>query len=235
MGLDKRWTNTIDTSLNDPGARLYDTTIEGFVTEYNTRLEKTPGYVPADWKLIRAMAWVESGGPKAAAWNGRVMQIGNSGDPGFSALQKHEGATPVVVAPATLTKLASLKPGQINDPFFNIEVGVAYVWVRLCKTDVGTIVDDPTLRDHTVAKKGEIASILARTEGTTLGDLKDANPGINLDRLKGGEVIHFHKAHTGRRIIGWYPFTADQIASKYNVGDPAYADKLRYVMSKINW
>lgn len=235
MGLDKRWTNTIDTSLNDPGARIYDATIQTIVTEYNTRLEKTPDYGPADWKLIRAMAWVESGGPKAAAWNARVMQIGNSGDPGYSALQKHEGATTAVVARATLDKLAALRPGQINEPLFNIEVGIAYVWVRLCKTDVGTIVDDPALRDHTVAKGGEIASNLARAEGTTLSDLREANPGVNLDRLKGGDVLHFHKSHTGRRIVGWYAFTADNIARKYNVGDPAYADKLRYVMSKVNW
>lgn len=235
MGLDKRWTNTIDTSLNEPGARKYDAVIERIVSEYNTRLASTPDYVAADWKLIRAMAWVESGGPKGAQWNGRVMQIGNSGDPGFGALKKGEGATPLVVAPDTLAKLANPKAGDINEPFFNIEVGIAYLWVRLCKTDVGTIIDDPAVHDHTVGPKGEIASKLAQHEGTTLADLADSNPGVNLNRLKPGSVLHFHKSHNGRRIKGWMAFTTDNVARTYNVGDPAYAEKLRYVMSKVNW
>jgi hypothetical protein len=235
MVLDKRWTNTIDTSLDHDGARRYDDTISRWVADYNKRLDGTPGYVAADWKLIRAMAWVESGGPKAAAWNGRVMQIGNAGDPGYASLKNHEGATTVVVPRSTLDKIAKAGPGDINEPFFNVEVGIAFVWTRLCKTDIGTVVDDPTARDHTVTGKRETASAVARAEGTTLGDLREANPGVNLNRLHQGEVLHFHKAHTGRKIIGWYPFTADVIARRYNVGDPSYADKLRYVMSKVTW
>ncbi|MFO0587538.1 MAG: hypothetical protein U0441_08365 [Polyangiaceae bacterium] len=235
MSLNKGWTNTIDAGLTDPSARKYDTTVSSFVNEYNARLEKTPDYVLADYKLIRAMMWVESGGPKGSQWNGRVMQIGNNGDPGYDALRNHEGAVPLVVAPATLKRLAEAKPGDINDPFFNIEVGIAYVWTRLCKTDVGTIVDDATDRTHTVAPKGEIASRLAHSEGTTLQDLQQSNPGVNLNALKGGSVLHFHKSHNGRRIKSWMAFTAENIARTYNVGDPAYADKLRYVMSVINW
>lgn len=235
MALSRGWTNTIDAGLTDPSARRYDATINTIVTEYNTRLASTPGYVPADWKLIRAMIWVESGGPKGSQWNGRVMQIGNAGDPGYNALRNQEGAVPVVVAPATLQRIADAKPGDINDPFFNVEVGIAYVWTRLCKTDMGTIIDDPNVYEHTVAPRGEIASRLAHAEGTTLQDLQAMNPGVNLNALRGGSVLRFHRSHTGRRIKEWMAFTPENIARTYNVGDPAYADKLRYVMSVVNW
>lgn len=235
MGLSRGWTNTIDAGLTDPSARRYDATIDTTVTEYNTRLTPTTGYVPADWKLIRAMIWVESGGPKASAWNGRVMQIGNAGDPGYNALRNGEGAAPLVVALATLQRIAAAKPGDINDPFFNIEVGIGYVWTRLCRTDMGMIVDDPTERTHTVGPKGEIASRLVQSEGTTLQDLQALNPGINVNALTPGAVLRIRRTHTGRRIKDWLAFTPENIARTYNVGDPAYADKLRYVMSVINW
>lgn len=232
MALDKRWTNTIDTSKTEPNARVYDSTLQQLVGDYNKRLEATPGYVAVDWKLTRAMAWVESGGPKALAWSGRVMQIGNPGDPGLEAVKNGEGVTSLVVPKTTRDRLASADARTINEPFFNIEVALAYLWVRMCKSEMGTIVDDPALRDHTLGS-GENASVVAQKEGTTVADIQASNPGVNLDKLHPGDVLRFHKAHTGRKIIGWHAFTPDVIAAKYNVGDASYAEKLRYVMEAL--
>jgi LysM repeat protein len=232
MALDKRWTSTIDTGKFEPNARVYDSTLQQHVGDYNRRLGAISGYVTVDWKLMRAVVWVESGGPKTLAWTGRVMHIGSSGDPRLSAVKSGEGATSVIVPQTTRDRLASADARTINEPFFNIEVGIAYLWLRMCKSEVGTIIDDPTVYSHTLAS-GETASSVAQKNGTTVEDIRATNPGLNIDRLSPGDVLRFHKARTGRKITGWYAFTPDNIASRCNVGDLDYAEKLRYVMEAL--
>lgn len=195
MPLNRDWTHTIDTGKERPNARVYEALIQQTVGDYNRRLASTPEYAAADWKLIRAMIWVESGGPMTLAWTGRVMQIGNHGDPGLSSLRDHEGATTIVVSQATLDKLASATAATVNEPLFNIELGIAYLWVRMSRSDIGP----------------------------SPADAQPSSPG----------AAPRPRARPGRRITGWRAFTPDVIAQRYNIGDPSYAEKLRYVMGAL--
>ena len=52
------------------------------VQTYNTFLAATKGYVPLDWKIVKALSWVESGALNPE-WATRPMQIGVSSDPGL--------------------------------------------------------------------------------------------------------------------------------------------------------
>lgn len=51
----------------------------------NRHLSGKAGYVSLDWKMIKAMVWVETGA-NDSEWKIKPMQIGVTGDPGLRAL-----------------------------------------------------------------------------------------------------------------------------------------------------
>lgn len=235
MALDARWTKTIDDGFRDDSKGKWSGIVLSEVTQYNIRLANTQDYVPVNWKLVLAMLWVESVGPKMPAWNGRVMQIGNPGDPGYSALKKHDGATELIVREELLKRIDASNAKELGDPIFNIMAGIAYLFVRMAISDVASLPDttDTAAHEHKV-QAGEVAAKIAGIEGTTTEDIQASNPGVNIAKLHPGQVLQFHKAHMGRRITGWRTFEPNVIAKQYNVGDPSYAEKLRYVLDKLN-
>jgi hypothetical protein len=236
MTLSKGWKRTIDEGFEDAAAWAHLGTVTTELADYNTRLATTPGYAPADWRLLMAMVWAESGGPKCVAWKGRAMQIGNPHDKGYPALKKHDGATEIVVRPELLKAIDVAGDKDIGKPKLNVQAGIAYLFVRMAQSEIASLPDaaDTVLHDHTVRNKDNASSI-AHQEGTTIEELKADNPG-DVARLSVGEVLHFHKAHHGRTITGWLPFTPEVVAKRYNVGgDPDYAEKVKYVLGKLKW
>lgn len=235
MPLSTKWKKTIDDGMKSPFRGTWDGVVTGEAILYFQRLMNTPGYVWIDPKVIVAILWVESGGPMSSTWNNRVMQIGNPGDLGWPALRKHEGATDVVVRPDLLKVIDSAKPGDLNNPVLNIWAGMAYLFVRMSISEIGSVQEgqDTTIHSHVVTAK-ETATKIAQREGTTVEVLKALNPTVNIDNLHEGQILFFVKAHMGRKITGWRPFDPTTIAQRYNVGDRDYAEKLRYVLAKLN-
>ncbi|MFH7811484.1 MULTISPECIES: hypothetical protein [Acetobacter] len=81
----EKWQDTINESRYSDRWNAYDSDIKNIVNEYNRYLINTPNYRPLDWKIIKAMIWVETGGPDNPSWRSRPMQIGNTQDPGLKA------------------------------------------------------------------------------------------------------------------------------------------------------
>src|SRR3954447_7508439 len=101
MATSSKWLDTVGGARTDRRWDGYDTAIKAEVVAYNVRFASSPGYTAVDWLLVKAMVWVESGGPDSPAWNARVLQIGNKGDPAYDALRRGAEGT-ALVAPDDL-------------------------------------------------------------------------------------------------------------------------------------
>lgn len=89
MALDSSWTSTMDDGVTNDEWDKYDAVIKTEIDSYNARFVSSPGFSKLDWQVVKAVVWVESGGPhkwegsKLVAnpvWTSRPMQIGNQGD-----------------------------------------------------------------------------------------------------------------------------------------------------------
>lgn len=223
--LSEGWRRTMNEGIGDPAWDEYDTLIQQETAAYNERLAQTPGFAPLDWKLFKAMVWVESGGAKNPAWKQRAMQIGNPGDPGYATLKKRAEGSDLIMSDE-LHK-AILK--DINDPNTNIKAGMAYLLTRLLQTDIASVADpdDKEAHEYTAAK-GDSFWKLQKSLSTTEADLKQMNPGMQT--IRPGQVIKYRKAAMKRIIKGWLPMTPQKIFERYNIGDPQYPTKLEYVL-----
>ena len=228
MSLSEKWKKTVDDGLTNAIWDAYDAVIKAEVTAYNTKFANSPGYHKIDWKLIKAVVWVESGGPTSPAWKTRVMQIGNPGDPALAVLK---GAT----EGADLVMSEQLKKdvvGKINEPTVNVKAGIAYLVTRLAKSEFQSVLDaaDTKTFEYTVVA-GDSLEKIAQKVGTTVDVLKKLNPTVKL--LQPKQIIVCRKAKLKRVITGWLPCDSVNIARRYNVGDPNYSAKLDYVMGLL--
>ncbi len=226
MALDEKWKQSVDDGITNQTWDDYDDIIKREVEEYNRRLATTPGYICLDWKLFKAMEWVESGGPSNAAWKTRPMQIGNVGDPGYQALKTGEGAASLIMSDA-LTR--DIKAGDINSPDLNIRAGVAYAITRLSKSDIKPT-DDPKdpVQEYTMLHDGTLFAVATKV-GATLESIKALNPGVI--SVKKGQKVKYRKAKMKRVITGWRMASTVSLAERYNAGDSNYQAKLDYVLA----
>lgn len=230
MGLSAKWKSTIDDAVANDAWDDYDKLIKAEVASYQSRFAATNP--SADWKLFKAIAWTESGGPSSAAWKGRVMQIGNPGDPAYSVLKKGSEGADVILSDQLKKDLTS---GSISIPSLNIRAGIAYVHVRLSRTAFESVFDpkDAATHEYPVVA-GDSFDAIARKVGSTLPVLQQLNPDKKVLHAK--DVIKYRKAAIQRVLKGWMAFTTKNVAQRYNVGDPDYAAKLDYclaVMEKL--
>lgn len=229
MALDPKWKATVDDGKTNKEWGEYDATIKAEIEDYNQRLASTPGFSKLDWRLFKAIVWVESGGPKNSAWKKRVMQIGNPGDKGYDVVKNGKEAASIVMSDTLKRDIL----GNIDDPKLNIRAGIAYAVSRLATSDVKSVDDpkDPKIYEH-VVQKGENFDTIAKKVGTTVDSIKMQNPTVVPTLLKIGQKLKYRKASMKRVITGWTPATTSSLATKYNGGgDPNYKDKLDYVMS----
>jgi hypothetical protein len=222
------WQATIDASLKDPRWHLYDCDLQRIAAEFNRHLCGKGGYFPLDWRMIKAMVWTESGGPNNPAWRNNPMQIGNSGDPGLAALLSgKEGGDLIMPAEIkrTLTTTSVRSSAQMN-----IFAGIAYLLMRTARFGIATVPDDKDRKIYeVVVKTGDSLHKIARANGSTVDTLKKLNPGAFV--LKPGHMLKYQKADIQKIIVGWDMVTTSTIATRYNVGDPAYAKKLTYCLA----
>ena len=239
MALSQKWIDTVEDGLSNREWDAYDTLIRSEVGEcvcsaqeagYNPRfIENTAsGYVCVDWTLVKAMLWVESGGPRQACWKTRPMQIGNPGDAAYGVLKSGaEGSVPVM-SPKLFN---AIRTQSIDSPELNIRAAIAYLFTRMAKFDVQTVPDesDQTIHSVTVVH-GDSLERIARRVGTSIDELKKFRSEVSITQLRIGEKLRYRKMKTGRVIVGWRKWDFVTIAARYNGGgDPAYADKLAFV------
>lgn len=179
-----------------------------------------------DWRWLKALLWVESGGPANPSWTKRPMQIGNPGDPAYRVLKAGQEGANLVLAPSLQ---ADLKRQPIDSPTLNIRAGVGYVFVRMAMTEMASVPDatDACVHEYEVLP-GDTFDRISKKVGTTLAVLQELNPEKTLLRPK--DKVKFRKAKVERVIVGWRVINATSLAQRYNVGDPSYAAKLTFVM-----
>jgi hypothetical protein len=157
------------------------------------------------------------------------MQIGNAGDPAYDVLKTGSEHSRLIMDTQLVT---DLKTGNIAIANLNIRAAMAYMFTRAVQTTQKLFIDNPALLVHVVKKRESLASI-ALTESTTIPDLVNCNPKATAG-LQPGDKLSFHKSQMGYAISGWLTITPDFLADRYNGGgDPDYADKLNYVLSKL--
>jgi LysM repeat protein len=229
MAISQKWKDTMLMAIKDAKWDAYDATIKAQVAVYEKKFPALKGKV--NWLLIKAMVWTESGGVSSASWATRVIQIGNSGDPAYDVLKKGAEGSDLVMSDA-LKK--SLSEKSIDDAQLNIEAGMAYLYTRMAKSLIQSIRDtrDSKVYEYVVVS-GDSLDKIATKVGTTVEELKKQNPaasGIIQPKMK----LKYIKAKMTRVITGWYDFTADTIADRYNGGgDANYAEKLKFILSDV--
>lgn len=243
------WQTQID-KTNDT-RNQYDNNIRQIVETFNHYLSKKyagSNYHNLDWRLVKAMIWIESG-HKHSAWRTRPMQIGNSGDAGLKALLhlkkirlkngkvriQSEGAE-LIIPPEYKEELTLKNKERIrHNPQLNIQAGVAYLLMRHAKFGYTTIMNcDPTEYMVTIKPQDSLNKIATEND-TTVDIIKKLNPEIAKHHLQAGVKLRYNKAAVKKTIIGWYPLSFSSIAQKYNAkGDRHYKQKLRYAFSLVD-
>ncbi len=226
MPLDPRWTATIDKAIKDDAWDGYDELVRKEVDSYNLRFGNTLGYKVVDWHILKAVLWVESGGPGTHAWTHRAMQIGNPGDRGYAVLKgRHEGSSVIM----TTHLAAEIKTRKIDDPKLNIRAGIAYLFTRMAYFDEKSVLDAQEVADRAyVVIHGDSLQKIAHKVGTTVELLETLNP--NTEVLHPKQILKYRRASRKLVITGWRDFTSVNIWHRYNTGDPNYAAKLNYAM-----
>lgn len=224
----QKWQETVDQGKADKRWAEHDKLIEATVNDFNQRLAKLgAGYKPLDKRLVKAMVWVESGGPDNAAWKTRPMQIGNPGDPGLAALLGGKEGGDLVLAAEHKRQLAA----GANTAAGNILAGVAYLLMRAgtYKHQSVAHATDTKVYEVTV-KAGDSLDKIAKAHGSTVDMLTSLNPGAR-GMIKPGQVLKLRKASIQQVVASWATVDAAFAARKYNVGDPQYKQKLEYCLS----
>lgn len=228
----ENWKDTINTSKTNPKWNDYDGAIKKTVEEYNRHLGNMPGYFHLDWRLIKAMIWVETGVLRTE-WNKRPIQIGNFGDPGMATILSGREGSALVIPPSIRRGLTAYKIQ--NDPIANIQAGVGYLLTKCARYGTATIMDpnDSKQYDHTVKPHDTLSKIAAEC-GTTVELLRNMNKDASV--LRPTQVMHYKKASIKPIITGWTRITTSVIATRYNGGgDPKYREKLEYCLSLIQY
>jgi len=147
MALSEKWKSTLDDAITNSAWDEYDELIRKEVRDYGSRFASFNASV--DWKLIKAMVWTETGGPKSPAWKGRVLQIGNRGDQGYATLKKGGETTNLILSDQLKRDLVS---GNVNVPGLNVRLGIAYLYVRLSNSKLESVNDaaDTAIHEYTV-------------------------------------------------------------------------------------
>ncbi|ALK98128.1 peptidoglycan-binding protein [Massilia sp. WF1] len=223
-----RWKNNLRSAIDSPKWNDYDCEIKTAVEEYNRHLGNTPGFRALDWKLIKAMVWVETGAENAE-WKTKPMQIGVNGDPGLASLLRGNEGGDLIIPPLWQGRLTAGSARTI--PAHNIRAGIGYLLMRMANFEHRSVQSDQTVLNVAV-KAGDNLDKIAKTQGTTTEMLRKLNPTASV--LRPGLALRYQKASVKRVITGWRLITTSLIAQRYNGGgDPNYARKLDFAFALL--
>ncbi len=227
----EQWQDTIKTCRTDPSWNEYDETIKKTVDEYNRHLANTKGYLPLDWRLIKAMTWTESGARKQE-WKTRPIQIGNHGDPGMQAVIDGKEGSSLVIPPSLRQRLSVYKIR--NEPETNIQAGIGYLLTKCASYGETTTLDPADNKEYEyTVKQHDTLSKITHECHTTMTILNSMNHGLST--LHPNQKLKYKKGSIKQTITGWTRVTTNTIAVKYNGRkDPKYQAKLEYCLSMIN-
>jgi hypothetical protein len=226
----QRWKRGIDQSSGDPEWDQYDCVIQETVFAFNRHLSGTPRYKSLDWKLIKAMIWVESGA-NSPDWKSNPMQMGKFGDPGLDDLLAPAKGGEIILTPGMRAGLTPF--GVRNDPLQNIRAGIGYLLMRAARFDWVQRVDARDAYSHEyVVRPGDSLDRIARQHGTTVEVLRDMNMLSGV--LQPGQRLKYRKASREKMIVDWRSLNFASIAALYNgPGDNTYERKLAYAMTAL--
>ncbi|WP_080419651.1 LysM peptidoglycan-binding domain-containing protein [Burkholderia ubonensis] len=226
----EKWQDDINKASGDVNWDTWDCEIQIAVNEYNRHLSGTAGYNPLDWRLIKAMLWVETGA-NSSEWKIKPMQIGVSGDPGLTSfLSGSEGGD--LILPSAWKGQLTMGSARTM-PAHNIRAGIGYLLMRMATFEHRSVsVEDSKVHDVTV-KPGDSLDKIAKAHGSTTEVLKKLNPMVGV--LRPGQVLKCQKASVRRVITGWRPLSASSVALRYNSmrRDPNYAKKLDFAWGLV--
>ena len=123
------WATGVDKALRERPApwNIYDFTIKGALAAYTAHLKVTPGFIPVDWQMIKAILWTETNA-LSPFWLIAPMQCGVNGDPGLGdLLRKPAGA--LTLPPEYAGKFN--ENNVPNNPTLNIQAGIGVVMLRM--------------------------------------------------------------------------------------------------------
>jgi hypothetical protein len=228
-GLEK-WKDGIRKAVGDPKWSRWDCEIQQVVSAYNSHLRSTPGYVPLDWKVIKAMLWTESG-PHEADWSRKPMQIGVSTDPGLPTFLSGKEGGDLIIVPAWkgLITMGSAR----ENPIHNLRVGVGYLLMRMAHYAHKSFPDADDKVYEVTVKAGDSLEKIAKANGSTVEVLRRLNP--NAEVLRIGQVLKYQKAAIRKVITGWEPLKPMSIALRYNSmkRDKDYAIKIEFALEHV--
>lgn len=220
-------------SLEDKRWNEYDDTIKKEVAFYNQKFAGVAGFVPLDWRWVKAMVWTEvMAGPneRKGQWQTYPMQIGivkgGVTDPGLPALKNGSENTDLIITPEFRAKLNQTTQ---MDGATNIKAGIAWLIRQACGDLVlvnENKIDDPQILTYTLDNKA-FNGIEDKLK-TTIKNIEINNPGINFNKSLPGQEIKYQKAHKERYISSWLDWKTaikNYNSKKLGIGDDKYTPK----------
>jgi hypothetical protein len=226
----EKWREGIERAVGDPKWNRWDCEIQQVVSAYNSHLRSTPGYVPLDWKVVKAMLWTESGAHKVD-WNKKPMRIGVPTDPGLPSFLSNKEGGDLIIVPAW-KGLITMGSARTN-PIHNLRAGVGYLLMRHAYYAHKSIPDaDDKVYEITV-KTGDSLEKIAKANGSTVEVLQKLNPEAKVLRI--GQVLKYQKAAIKKVITGWKAVTPLSIALLYNsmTKDPHYTERIVHAFKQV--
>lgn len=225
------WKDGLNKGSRQAKWHSYDCEIKSAITEFDRHLTGTAGYTKLDWRLVKAMLWVETGAGNAE-WRIKPMQIGVAGDPGLSALLSGDEGGDIIMPPDLKENLNFNNARAI--PAYNIRAGIAYLLMRMAKFKHQSVMTSDLKTYEALINRGDNMARIAATYGTTTEILRKLNPQAAI--LRPGQVLLYRKGAVNRVIVGWHTITVPEVARLYNGGgDARYAQKLSFALELIKY
>lgn len=225
----EKWQSSLARAVGDRHWNAYDCDLRAAVADVNRHLQRTQGFVPLDWRLIKAMIWTETGAD-SPEWRTRPMQIGVAGDPGLASLLSGKEGGELILPPQWQARL-TVATVRLN-PSRNIRAGIGYLLMRMAYFDNQSVADETVAPFEITVKSGDTMEKIAKAQGSTTDILRRLNPASST--LRAGEALKCQKGKVQRVVVGWRRVTTLAIAQRYNGGgDFNYQRKLDYAYSLV--
>lgn len=225
----EKWKDGINQAVGNAKWSFWDCEIQRAVNEYNRHLFGKAGYISLDWRVIKAMIWVESGANNSE-WQFKPMQIGVAGDPGMTSFLSDKEGGDLIIPPVWKGRLTA--DSVRTTASHNIRAGIGYLLMRMANFEYRSVPGADSRVYEVTVKSGDSLDKIAKLHGTTIETLKKLNSVVSI--LRPGQKLKYKKSSVQRIITGWRQINTIRIAQRYNGGgDPNYAKKLGYALSLV--